>query len=71
MMMVTAPASPTAIPRRPRGLGGRILRTMERTAVVTGEVATRIAVKPLPMCGIAAKVSASGMTLEITEETTA
>jgi hypothetical protein len=56
---------------RPRGLGGRILRPMERRAVVTGEVATRIAVSPLPMCGIAAKVSARGMTLEISYETKA
>ena len=67
-MMVTAPASPTVMPASPSGLGGRTRSAMERMAVVTGEFATRIAASPLPMCGIAAKVSASGMTLEMTDE---
>ncbi len=55
------PASPT----RP---GGRTLSSMESSAVVTGEVATRIAARPLPMCGIAAKVRVSGTTFEMALE---
>ena len=49
--MITAPASPTAMPASPSRPGGRTFSSMERSAVVTGEVATRMAASPLPICG--------------------
>ena len=68
MMMATAPISPSAMPASPSRLGGRTFSSIESNAVITGEVATMIAAKPLPICGMAAKVKNSGMTLETRPE---